>query len=224
VDLIIGNLRIEKVHSTRFLGVEIEDKLNWWNHTKFVERKVSSAIFVIRSLRYKINRTTALKLYDTLVLPYLLYCNIIWENTHKTYVLNICRLQKRALKLCHGRNLLAHENLFLVTNKLPFHNIHKLQTSLMVFQYFNNLPTLPNCIATLFTKTSEVHKFHTRSADGLCLHTHLAKTHSRKSSIKIYAPLLWNKLPIEIRRLSAQRLFKKTLKTFLQSELNITFD
>src|SRR3989442_9965141 len=161
MELAIGNLKIERVHATRFLGVEIEDKLTWWNHTRLVERKLSSAIFVIRSLRYKINRTTALKLYDTLALPYLHYCNIVWGNTHKTYTLNICRLQKRALKLCHGRNLLNRKNLFTETNKLPFHDIHMLQTSLVVFQYFHNLATLPNCIASLFKKTSDIHKFST---------------------------------------------------------------
>ena len=68
-DLIMANLKSEEVQSTKFLGVEIEDKLNWWSHTRSVERKLSSAIFIIRSLRYKINRTTSLKLYDTLFLP-----------------------------------------------------------------------------------------------------------------------------------------------------------
>jgi hypothetical protein len=56
----ILHTQINRVSSTRFLGVEIEEKLAWTNHIKLVERKMSSAIFTIRNIRYKINRGTAL--------------------------------------------------------------------------------------------------------------------------------------------------------------------
>ena len=46
-------------------------------------------------IRYKINQNTAFKLYDTLVLPHITYCNIIWGKACKTDTLNIARLQKK---------------------------------------------------------------------------------------------------------------------------------
>jgi len=62
-DITIGHTVINRVSSTKFLGVDIDDKLTWLHHIKIVERKISSAIFAIRNIRYKIDRAKVLKLY-----------------------------------------------------------------------------------------------------------------------------------------------------------------
>ena len=146
LDIVIGRTKINRVSSCKFLGVEIDEKLTWLPHIKQVEKKISSALFMIRHIRYKINRTTALKLYDTLILPYLNYCNILWGNAYKSHTSNIFRLQKRALKLCHTLKMQASDNLFIITNKMSFYDIHKLQTAQLVFQYFHHEKLLPKCI------------------------------------------------------------------------------
>ena len=216
----IGHAKINRVSSTRFLGVEIEEKLTWTNHIKLVERKMSSAIFTIRNIRYKINRDTAIKLFDTLIYPHLIYCNILWGNTYKTSLSNIYRLQKRALKLCHGIQIQTKhvDNLFMITNKLSFYNIHKLQTAKLVFQYLHESSTLPKCISSLFKKNSDIHNFNTRSIDNWCLHTQFGRLNIRKVSTKIYAPVLWNTIPNHIRQINTFPLFMKSYKLFLQSD------
>src|SRR3989442_5548782 len=64
-DIIIGNHKINKSYSCKFLRVEIDSSLKWLNHIRQTENKISSAIYIIRNIRHKINRSTALKLYDT---------------------------------------------------------------------------------------------------------------------------------------------------------------
>ena len=58
----VGQTEINRVSCTKFLGIEIDDKLTWFHHIKLVERKISLANFVIRSIRYKINYKIAMKL------------------------------------------------------------------------------------------------------------------------------------------------------------------
>src|SRR6266516_301111 len=101
-EIFIGNQSIIKLKNCKFLGVEIDSALKWKNHIRQVEIKLSSAIYIIRNIRYKINRVTALKLYDTLILSHLTYCNVLWGNAYKSYLENLYRLQKRALRLCFG--------------------------------------------------------------------------------------------------------------------------
>ena len=216
-DVLIGQKKITKVHSTKFLGVEIDDKLTWVNHTKLVEKKLSFANFILRNIRYKINKNTAFKLYDSLVLPHLIYCNAIWGNAYKTYTLNIFRLQKRILRLCCDEKSLSRVDLFIKSNKLSFYNLNKFQTAQLVFKFFHNVNILPNSTASLFKKISDVHHFHTRSLDALCLFNHFAKLNTRKSSVKIHAPALWNEIPEYIRKISTIKLFKKTYKAFIQA-------
>jgi len=158
-----------------------------------------------------------LKLYDTLVLPHIIYCNIVWGNACKTYTLNIFRLQKRILRVCHDNKKLSAESVFTKSNKLSFYNVNKWQTSKMIYQFVHNTNILPNSIASLFKKISDVHNFHTRSLDNLCLFIHFARLNTRKASLKIYGPILWNKIPVDIRLINSIHLFKKTFITFLQS-------
>ena len=215
--LIIGADEVTKVHSIKFLGIEIDDKLNWLNHIKRVEKKLSTANFILRNLRYKINQNTALKLYDTLVLPHLIYCNSVWGNACKTYTLNIFRLQKRILRVCSDKKMLTSAALFNQVNKLSFYNINKLQISQIVFKFFYSLNTLPDCIVTLFKKISDVHHFHTRSLDNFCLFTQSCRINTRKASLKVYAPTVWNKIPIFIRQINSISLFKKEYKKYLHT-------
>ena len=148
-----------------------------------------------------------MKLYDTLILPHLMYCNLAWGNTYKTHTSNIYRLQKRALRLCHGTEILKSDNLFIITNKLSFYNIHKIQTAQLVFNFLNQNSILPKCITALFKKTSDIHRFYTRSLDNLCLHSHFARLKIRKFTTKLVAPGLWSAIPIHIRQTVNLNLF-----------------
>jgi len=219
-DITIGHHIIKRVSSTKFLGVDIEDNLTWINHTKKIERKLSSLIFVIRNIRHKINRKTALQLYDTLILSQLSYCVLIWGNTYKTHISNIFRLQKRALRLCHGLSVLTSDELFRFTNRLSFYDIHKFHTAKLVYRFFNQSTIFPKCIAALFSKTSEIHHFNTRSVDQLCLHHFFGRLAPRNFSTKLYAPVLWNKIPIHIRQTVTEGHFKNLYKSFLLTNVD----
>jgi len=221
-EIIIGNQIIRQVNTCKFLGVEIDCALKWLNHIRQIESRISSAIFVIRNIRYKINRATALKLYDNLVFSHLIYCNILWGNTYKSYLMNLYRLQKRALRLCSGENNLSSEKLFIKTDKLPLFNIHDLFTAQLIYKYFNTPYMLPRNIISLFSKNSETHRFHTRFSDTLTLHTQLGKLNARSNSIKIFGAFLWNKISLNIRLTSTLHAFKKSYKTFLLNSTSIS--
>ena len=47
LNLILDCKAVERVHSARILGVEIDDKLTWRNHVQQIEKRLSSAIYII---------------------------------------------------------------------------------------------------------------------------------------------------------------------------------
>ena len=214
-DLLIGNSRITQVRFTKFLGVIVDDKLTWTNHITAVNKKLSSAAFVIRNIRYKINQDTSLKLYDTLVLPYLSYCNIIWGSTCKTHTVNTVRIQKRILRLCCGNKIVAKEDVFYKTNKLPLSSINTTQILLLVFKFFYSPTLLPKFIMSLFRAERNIHRFNTRSAMRMGLYNEYARLNIRKTCLRIMGPLLWNNLPLGLREISTIGMFKKKLKSYL---------
>ena len=66
-DVVVGKQTIAKLNTAKFLGVEIDASLKWINHIILLENKLASSIYTIRNIRFKINKLTALKLYDTLI-------------------------------------------------------------------------------------------------------------------------------------------------------------
>jgi len=149
--ILFDDIPIKKVATTRFLGVEIDEKLTWKNHIQHIEKKISSTIFILKKIRHKINPITAFKLYDTLILSHLTYCNIIWSNTYSTYTKHLFTLQKRALRICYYPKIApTSDQLFKLTNKLPLSDLQKMQISKIIFQYFNSPTQLPTTIANLF--------------------------------------------------------------------------
>src|SRR6267154_2912658 len=161
-----------------------------------IENKLLTAYFIIRKIRYKINQNTALKIYDSLILSFLSYCNLIWGRACKTHLLNIYRLQKRALRVCCYVKNLNSKTLFDTCKKLTLNDINRLQASMLVHNFYYNTSILPTCIVSLFVRASSFHLHQTRSIDNLNLFIHFGRLNVRRCSVKINAPFLWNDIPI----------------------------
>ena len=95
ISLYIYGEIIAEVTSSNFLGVIIDDKLNWKDHMSFVCRKVARGLCVIIKAR-KVLRNESLKsLHYSSIYPYLIYCNQIWGSACKTNLQPLTILQKR---------------------------------------------------------------------------------------------------------------------------------
>ena len=80
---------------TKFLGVYIDERLNWEEQFKQLSTKLSKNIGVL--LRLKLYLTTKLLhlVYNSLILPYLAYCNLIWTCASPGTIKKIVTLEKK---------------------------------------------------------------------------------------------------------------------------------
>ena len=53
----IANTIIEKKHFVKFLGIYIDDKLNWHEHIRYVKNKLNSSIYIMRKTKNLLNST-----------------------------------------------------------------------------------------------------------------------------------------------------------------------
>ena len=72
--------------STKFLGLTLDSHLSWDNHIHNICNSISKAIGVLYKLKYILDEKTLFMLYNTLILPHISYCNIVWGNSGKTKV------------------------------------------------------------------------------------------------------------------------------------------
>ena len=98
---IAGN-RIMEVTETKFLGVIIDYKLNWYPHITYISKKVTKGVGIILKARKLFDQNTLLTLYYTFVYPYLNYCIHVWGKAYNVHIHDLIVLQNKAVRIVHG--------------------------------------------------------------------------------------------------------------------------
>jgi hypothetical protein len=126
VQIKINNVNIFPSRSTKFVGFEVDPKLNWRTH---VEVKCLATQRVIHNLKYCLTRTwglntdTLLTLFKSIIVPKLLYGVSVWSHClKKKWCINKLRNTQyqmlkciiRSHKTVHRESLLIISNLLLI--------------------------------------------------------------------------------------------------------------
>ena len=102
------NKHIEKVEVTTFLGILIDNNLPWKAHTNHITKIVSKYNGIIRKVRPFLNKDFLHTLYNTLVLPYLSYCTIVWRDKNNSNLDSLFITQKKIIRTCTNSIWLEH--------------------------------------------------------------------------------------------------------------------
>ena len=94
INISINGHSITQIKHTKFLGVYIHERLNLEEHVKQLSIKLSTNIGVL--LRFKFHLTIQLLhlVYNSLILSYLTYCNLMWSYASPSTINRIVILQK----------------------------------------------------------------------------------------------------------------------------------
>lgn len=84
LNVVIDNIDIECASSTKFLGIFIDDRLDWKNHIDYICSKLSSALFILRSVKTLLPTESLKTLYFSLFQSYIVYGIICWGNAAQT--------------------------------------------------------------------------------------------------------------------------------------------
>lgn len=212
--LIIDDKQITQVDSSKFLGVFISQHLDWKSHINHVALKISKTIGVINKISYFVSANIRRSLYNTLILPYIQYCNIVWAIRYPTHLDKIFKLQKRIVRIIAHSHYLSHTKpLFQKYNLMTVYDINKFQIGVFLYKYINNRFSLSPVFHDFFVLNNQIHKYSTRSANRF--HLPKARTNARKCSLKYIGAELWNSLPDSIKAATSLSLFKFSFRKYL---------
>ena len=214
-DIIIDGLSLSQKSYSKFLGIVIDENLNWIEHLNYVCNNVSRNVGILLKLKHFLPQKTLIILYNSLILPYITYCNIVWANCGKTKIERINLLQKKAIRICTGVGYLEHTTpLFFKLKTLKVKDINKLQTALFMFKLKNNL--LPLTFNNLFTTNTSVHNYPTRNSQNY--HLSNPKSLLAHRSIRHSGPDVWNALSDNLKSCKTKYSFKATMKRQMLSK------
>lgn len=207
VKIKIDNVEIEQVSENKFLGVIIDNKLNWKSHINNTRSKISKTIAIMYKTKPFLNQNSLYMLYSSLILPYISYCVEVWGNNYKTITNPIFLLQKKAIRIATQSDYHAPSNpLFIKLNTLKFQEIVELNTAIVMYKAHNHL--LPCCIQELFRPRES--RYNLR---GIAIYE---KTHARVNikgrCVSVRGVNLWNSLEKELKNCVSLNSFKKMYK------------
>ena len=213
----IDNNPILQVHSTNFLGVIIDDQLSWSEHISSITKTISRNTGVMSRLRAFLPPKSLVLLYNTLILPYLNYCNIIWAQVSKNKLHSLLTTQKRAIRICtlsHPREHTAP--LFAQLHSLALADINKLHTGIFMYKFTHNL--LPTSFRSFFTFVRDTYGYSTISHNKSHLYVPFTRSSFHVKTLRFFGPRLWNGLSQSIRSQSSVGRFKRAYKRALLSQ------
>ena len=98
----LGNSKLKKVDVVKFLGVMIDDELNWEPQIEYLKQKLISSIIVIKRIRKFIPESEHMKLYNALFKSHLSYCISSWGGISPHKLSSVFSIQKRCVRLLFG--------------------------------------------------------------------------------------------------------------------------
>ena len=153
----INDIKIKQVKNLKFLGIIIDDKLDWKSQINYVSTKLSIAIGILNKVKFKLNLKSLVYVYNSFFYSHLTYCCHIWGNTFFSNLNKICILQKRALKIINNDS--NYSTFYIIHKSLQFHDIVKMNTIKFMFRARNNV--LPINLQKLYSiKLHNTYLFH----------------------------------------------------------------
>ena len=89
---------IPLTNNIKYLGIEIDSKLNFKTHISKVQSKISKGVGILYTLNKLLPTRTLITLHYALIFPHLMYGIIIWASTYSSYLTSLQTLQHKAIR------------------------------------------------------------------------------------------------------------------------------
>ena len=197
----ISDCKLDRVFCAKFLGVLIDDKLNWKKHISVVNSKLSKSLSVLYKVSHILDVTLLKMLYFSLVYPYLYYCCEIWGSAYKCSLSCISSTQNKIVRvLAHSSKKCSIAPLYHSLNLLPFESVFRLKICLIMYKASKCM--LPYPVQKLFELYDNVKR------NGRVFKTKYCKTTLKSHSLSIIGPKVYDSLPPVVKCAPSVYVFK----------------
>lgn len=208
MNILANDKPIERVESARFLGLIIDEKLNFTDHINQIKRTIRPLMFAIKRISHLMNENTAKQLYFAHIYSRLIYLNTIWNAASNKDLDSLFAVQKKSIRIFKSLDNFSSRDLFN-PNLLPLPCISELMTLTMVFKIKHGL--IKNNFNIIFVK--DRHSINTRSKENFFIPNYL--TRFGFSDLFCRGFHKFNTLPDKIKNASTLKQFQVLLKPHL---------
>ena len=213
IELKINNQIKQKVKSIVYLGIQIDEKLDFNDHIEYTIRKIAKQIgFLKRSCKY-LSKKYKIMVYKSIIEPLFIYCPTVFFIMKDSQIAKLQVLQNKAMRFIlvkpfdtHIREMLESLNWLNIKQLIYFH------TMKFIYKVING--QLPDYLKNLIKYNFEAHNRNLRNNNDFKL-PHF-RTESDKNNLFYKGLKCFNELPNEIKNNNFVR-FKKMLFNFCKT-------
>ena len=207
--LIMNRVHINEVQHHKHLGIFLSNDGTWHEHINYITSKAWQKIYVMRKLKFLLDRESLNRIYIFFIRPTLEYADIVWNNCTQYEINQIEKVQQEAARIVTGATrLISIELLYKETGWEPLHKRRYKHNLCQVYKMVNDLT--PNYLTSLIPATvANTSAYQLRDSENvrpLLTRTQLYYKSFLPSSIRN-----WNELPLNIRNSSSLTSFKRQL-------------
>jgi len=201
---------IDEVESHLHLGVTLQSNLSWKSHIVRISNKACNRLDLLKSLKYKLNRSTLACLYKCLVRPLLEYADAIWDNCTKAECQILEHVQYEAARVVTGA--IKGTSSLLLREELAWDELSSRRKVRKLEHFYKIVSNLtPNYLLELLPVTvSKRSNLSLRSNHNFCLFS--CRTERFQQSFFPSTIRLWNSLDLESRNVTSLQTFKGKLR------------
>jgi len=155
----INHHPISKQSSLKYLGIILDDKLNWKPQFEKLVTQLSKSCGILFKLKHYTNISVFKSIYFALFHSYLTYSILPWVRTNKKTLLPSIRLQNEAVRTLEY-NKTKTTVLYSKHEILEIPELFQLSVAKFMYSFYNG--GLPNHFDNFFAEIASVHKYQTK--------------------------------------------------------------
>ena len=217
-DLVVSfdNRSIGRVTNTKFLGIIIDDNLNFKQHINYITGKVNSINSMLFKRTEYLPVSTRRNIYFSLIQSRIKYGIEVYANTSKIALQPLNTANNRVLRTSQNQSRFRHvKQLYVNYNTIPLHLMHEFYLGKLIFRCLNCKPNYnsSNVMLSLFNQNEASHSYSTGLSETNYLYAESDKAFFKShvfSSCRV-----WNNIPIIIRNANSVCSFSKLFHAHL---------
>ena len=205
----ICDRELPKKESVKYLGVKIDNTLNWKLHLDDVRKKCLAKIAMIRRAGACLPHNVRKMLYQLFVLPHLDYCLVVWHTCGATLTKRVERVQNCAMRMILQKPLRTRSNdLRTKLNMITLEQRRQINMTCLVHRCL--LSQAHSYVSSKFVTNSTFGYTNTRGRNKIHLKRPLSDFY--QSTFEFQGSKLFNDLPENIREIGNTRALRLALK------------
>ena len=177
----IGDTRLERVSSYKYLGITLYSALNYNRHLENCIRFSSHKVFLLSKIRKYITFEAGNHIYKTMILPVIEYGDILYDGCNAKISSKLQSLQNRTLRIVyyemyHIPVIYLHESCNIAKLDLR----RKMHLLLYMYKQKTNVSIVNSRV------------INTRAHDALLFIMEKTNSEKYKNNVLYKGPILWN--------------------------------